>query len=161
MRSLWKGHLRATELATSRKEAYVRPVALSSVAFPEKWAKDVQKWLSRGKSSEVGDVPQASVPATACRGFWERKRQVPVRLYFILSMPGDYWNLKLYFEITLDGHKVLRKTELSHCPSHCVAYCMTSIRTVSSQGVCVCCAFRCTLCWALWRRLRSTGPETS
>lgn len=64
MRSLWKGHLRATELVTSRKEAYVRPVALSRVTFTEKWAKDIQTWLSRGKSSEVGGMPQGQ-----CAGY--------------------------------------------------------------------------------------------
>lgn len=52
MRSLWKGiwhpqrghssQVENTELVTSRKEAYFRAVALSSVAFTEKWAKDVQ-----------------------------------------------------------------------------------------------------------------------
>lgn len=93
----------------------------------------------QSRSSEVGDVPRASVLATAHRDKDLRKKtSVPVRLYFILSMPGDYWNLKLYFEITLDRHKGLRNTELSHCPSHCVANCMTSIRIASSQGRVVC-----------------------
>lgn len=127
--------LRTTELATSRKGAYFRPVALSSVAFTEeKWAKGVQ---TKQRKEFWG---WWHAPGPVCwllhigAKIWKRKHQVPVRLYFILSMPGDYWGLKLYFEITLDRHKVFRNTEFSHCPSHCVAYCMTSIRTASSLG---------------------------
>lgn len=59
--------LRTTELATSRKGAYFRPAALSSVAFTEKkWAKGVK--TKQRKELWGWWHPQGQCAATAHRG---------------------------------------------------------------------------------------------
>lgn len=56
-----------------------------------------------------------------------------VRLYFVLIMPGDYCNLKLYYEITLDLNKIFKNTEFLTTLHIVLTYCVIFIRIAFSR----------------------------